>query len=92
MKLALAFALLAAPAFAQPIVVAPDGRYLGNLSANQFDPNSISNPHGRYGSPFSPNSVNNPYGQYGSRYSNQSARNPYATQPPRVVYPTRRGW
>ena len=54
-----------------PIIVAPDGTYLGNLNANRYDPNSIANPYGQYGSPYSPNSVNNPYGTYGNRYSPQ---------------------
>jgi hypothetical protein len=56
---------------------APNGTYLGELNRNQYDPNSISNPYGRYGSPYSPNSINNPYGTYGSPYSPQSPNNPY---------------
>jgi hypothetical protein len=60
------------------------GKYLGNLSANQYDPNSVSNPYGRYGSEYSADSINNPYGQYGSRYSNDSPNNPYATNPPAI--------
>src|SRR5208282_5270763 len=51
--------------------------YHGNLSANPFDPNSTSNPYGRYGSPLSPDSINNPYGRYGSPYSPDSPNNPY---------------
>ena len=79
-RLALAAALLlaATPAFAQsPQIYAPDGTYLGNLNSNRFDPNSVSNPFGQYGSRFSPNSINNPFGQYGSPFSPNSARNPY---------------
>jgi hypothetical protein len=60
------------------------GKYLGNLSANPYDPNSVSNPYGRYGSSYSADSINNPYGQYGSRYSNDSANNPYATNAPGI--------
>jgi hypothetical protein len=60
------------------------GKYLGNLTANQYDSNSVSNPYGRYGSEYSPDSINNPYGQYGSRYSNDSPNNPYATNPPAI--------
>ena len=52
--------------------------YHGNLSAvNPFDPNSTSNPYGRYGSPLSPDSMNSPYGRYGSPYSPDSPNNPY---------------
>lgn len=41
------------------------GEYRGRLSTNELDPESISNPLGRYGSEVSPNSVNSPYG-YGN--------------------------
>jgi hypothetical protein len=80
---------MAASAVAQsPILVDPQtGRYLGNLNSNQYDPNSVANPYGRYGSEYSPDSINNPYGQYGSPYSPNSARNPYATNPPIIVAP-----
>ena len=56
---------------------------LGNLSANPYAPDSISNPYGA-GSIYAPNSINNPYGKYGSPYSNQSANNPYATDAPKL--------
>ncbi len=67
-------------------VIAQDGQYLGRLNANRYDPESVSNPYGAYGSKYSPTSINNPYSAYGSPYSNTSARNPYASQPPVVVY------
>lgn len=57
--------------------------YLGDLSTNKFDPNSITNPFGA-GSPYSSNSVTNKFGLYGSPFSNQSATNPYATDAPRL--------
>ena len=75
----LASLILATPATAQgidmrtdrnsPKIIAPDGTYRGNLNNNRFDPNSISNPYGRYGNPYSPDSVNNPYSPYGNPYS-----------------------
>lgn len=34
------------------------GKYLDNLSASPYDPNSTSNPHGQYGSKYSPDSIN----------------------------------
>ena len=61
------------------------GRYLGNLSANQNDPDSVSNPHGRYGSKDSEDSINNPDGKYGNSKSNDSLNNPYATNAPIVL-------
>ena len=67
-------------------IYAKDGTYLGKLNSNRYDPESVSNPYGRYGSRHSPTSINNPYSVYGSRYSSQSARNPYTTTPPVVIY------
>ena len=86
--------LLGATATAQaqsPQLYSPDGTYLGNLNNNQYDPNSVANPYGRYGSSHSPNSINNPYGRYGSPYSPYSARNPYATNPPYAQAPNSLG-
>lgn len=51
------------------------GAYRGQLNSNRYDPNSVSNPYGKYGSEYSPDSVNNPYGA-GSRYGD-SPNNPY---------------
>jgi len=70
-----------------PSLVGEDGTYLGTLSSNPYDPNSVSNPYGRYGSRYSPDSINNPYGLYGSPYSSYSATNPYTTQAPKIVNP-----
>lgn len=70
-----------------PFLVAPDGTFLGNLSSNPFDPNSVNNPYGIYGNPNSANSIKNPNGIYGSPYSPNSVTNPYAPSgmAPRVV-------
>jgi hypothetical protein len=82
--------ILPAIAFAGPPgIYAPDGTYLGNLSSNPYDPNSVSNPYGQYGSPYSPYSINNPYGQYGSPYSPNSPNNPYAVGGQRPPQPYR---
>lgn len=66
-----------------PRIYAEDGTYLGKLSANRYDPESISNPYGRYGSKYG-NNLMNPYSIYGSRYSSQSWKNPYTTTAPKV--------
>lgn len=69
-----------------PILVDPStGKYLGNLNSNQYDPNSVSNQFGRYGSQYSPDSINNEFGQYGSRYSNDSATNSYGNNAPIII-------
>ena len=84
---ALTFILFSAVAnTAPPILVDQQtGKYLGNLSANPYDPNSTSNPYGKYGSEYSADSINNPYGKYGSQYSNDSPNNPYATNSPAIM-------
>lgn len=70
-----------------PILVDPQtGKYLGNLSSNQFDPNSVNNPFGRYGSEFSPDSINNQFGEYGSQFSPNSINNQFATGAPVIVH------
>ena len=61
-----------------PMLFDSNGAYRGNLSANRYDPNSISNPYGPYGSRFSPTSVHNPYGA-GSRFLPDSPLNPFGT-------------
>lgn len=52
------------------------GNYRGKLSNNPYDPDSVSNPYGRYGNPYSPDSINNPYGA-GNPYKSDSPNNPY---------------
>lgn len=57
---------------------ADDGTYLGELNSNEYDPNSVSNPYGKYGNPYNADSINNPYGKYGNPYSPDSINNPYS--------------
>jgi len=38
-----------ANAWGGPRLYSADGKYLGNLNDNPYDPNSVSNPYGRYG-------------------------------------------
>jgi hypothetical protein len=71
-----------------PILVdSQSGKYLGTLSSNPYDQDSVSNPYGQYGSQYSQDSINNPYGEYGSPYSDKSINNPYATNPPIILDP-----
>jgi len=70
-----------------PILVEPTtGKYLGNLSGNQFDPDSVNNRFGRYGSEFSPDSINNRFGRYGSQFSPDSVNNQFATGAPVILH------
>jgi hypothetical protein len=63
---------------AAPSTSSHHGEYRGCLNCSRYDPNSVQNPYGRYGSPYSPDSLTNPYGA-GNRYAPDSPRNPYGT-------------
>jgi hypothetical protein len=52
-----------APSYNQGAQLYSNGQYAGNVNNNRYDPNSIANPYGQYGSQYSPSSVNNPYSQ-----------------------------
>ena len=86
------FIIFSSSSFASsPILVDPStGKFLGTLSTNPDDPNSVSNHQGRYGSQHSKDSINNPTGDYGSPYSDKSIHNPYAQKPPIIIYPDRK--
>ena len=44
--LAIALVLISSQAFAEsPYLVSPDGKFLGNLNSNRYDPDSVSNPY-----------------------------------------------
>jgi hypothetical protein len=67
--------------------VSGSAEFLGCLNCSEYDPDSIWNPYGRYGSPYSPyspDSLHNPYGQYGNPYSPKSPKNPYSTDGPKI--------
>lgn len=53
-----------------PKIFDSEGNYKGKLSTNPYDPDSVSNPYGRFGNRFSPDSINNPYGA-GNPYTNK---------------------
>ncbi len=59
--------------------------YLGKLTTNTYDSDSIWNTYGKYGSQYQANSIWNTYGKYGSQYSATSAFNEYAVTPPKIV-------
>jgi hypothetical protein len=72
-----------AQTFAQsPAIISPEGRFLGNLNANEYDPDSIANPEGIFGSEFSPWSINNPDSLVGSPNYPFSATSPYSVGEP----------
>lgn len=66
------------------VIVGADDTFLGVISRNQRDEDSIGNPWGRFGSPWSPYSIWNPDGRWGSRSARNSPWNASASRPPRV--------
>ena len=59
--------------------------FLGCLNCGRYDPASVCNKYGSYGSRFGSTSIWNRFGSYGSRFSSQSPWNKFATDPPVVV-------
>jgi hypothetical protein len=67
------------------LIVANDGQFLGLISLNKYDQNSISNIYGEYGSKYSATSIFNRYNNYGSIYSYLSPFNQYTNTPPQIM-------
>lgn len=59
--------------------------FLGKITTNKYDSESISNSYGDYGSRYSSTSIFNNYSKYGSDYSRYSAFNEHASHPPLIV-------
>jgi hypothetical protein len=59
--------------------------FLGTLSTNVYDSDSIFNKFGSYGSEFGANSIWNKFGNYGSEFSSDSAFNKFSSSPPLLV-------
>lgn len=67
-------------------VYSNDGKeFLGTLSTNVYDRESIFNKYGPYGSEFEANSIWNKFGDYGSEFSLDSAFNEFTSSPPILV-------
>jgi hypothetical protein len=67
-------------------IIAADGTYLGKISRNTMDADSITNRFGNYGSPYSSRSILSQYGTYGSEWSSHSPFNRYTRKPPKIVF------
>lgn len=68
----------------ESFLVAADGQFLGILSSNKFQSESVMNEYGTYGSKYSSTSIFNKYCNYGSQYSQLSPFNQYTSTPPRI--------
>lgn len=66
-------------------LLADDGTYLGRISSNKYDSDSVCNRYGEYGSKYASTSVRNKYGTYGSAYSGSSAYDKYTSTPPAII-------
>lgn len=73
-------------------IFAADGKYLGKITSNRFDQDSIGNQFGSYGSQYSQTSIFNTYGPYGGDFSSTSAFNQFATSPPIIYLNGRAQW
>lgn len=60
--------------------------YLGKLTSDKFDANSVFNTFGTYGSSFSADSIWNKFGTYGSEFSSVSAFNDFSSKPPVIMF------
>lgn len=69
-----------------------DGRFLGKITSNRFDQDSIGNQFGPYGSPYSATSIFNTFGAYGSQFSSTSPFNQSASTPPIIAVNGRPQW
>jgi len=66
------------------ILIANDNQFLGKISKNKFDSDSINNQFGTYGSEFSLYSIFNQFGTYGSEFSSLSPFNKFTSTPPKI--------
>jgi hypothetical protein len=66
------------------VLVADDGQYLGLISCNGYDADSIFNSFGTYGSPFSSRSIWNEFGRYGGEFGRYSPFNRFTSTPPYI--------
>lgn len=62
-----------------------DYTFLGKLTTNIYDSDSIYNEYGTYGSKYSTKSIWNDYSNYGGEYSSYSPFNSYSLNPPYIV-------
>ena len=69
----------------ESFLLAQDGQFLGILSSNKYQLDSIMNEYGSYGSKYSSTSIFNQYSKYGSSYGFYSPFNPYTSTPPQII-------
>jgi hypothetical protein len=65
-------------------IMADDGEFLGKITANDYDSQSILNDYGRFGGKYSSTSIFNDYGRYGGEFARMSPFNLSSSTPPRI--------
>ena len=68
----------------ESFIEAADGTFLGKLSPNKFDRESIFNGYGPYGNPYSQTSIFNKFSNYGNQFSKLSPFNSFTGTPPKL--------
>lgn len=68
----------------ESFIEAADGVFLGKLTSNRLDQESIFNQFGPYGSQFSQTSVFNKFSNYGNQFSSLSPFNNFTQTPPKL--------
>lgn len=68
----------------ESFLVAADGQFLGQLSSNKYQLESVMNEYGSYGSIYSTTSIFNQYSAYGSPFNTLSPFNQYSQTPPKI--------
>ena len=61
------------------------GAFLGKISRNKYDRESLANEYGA-GSKYKTDGLFNEYGKFGGRYQLNSAFNSYSQTPPKILY------
>ena len=66
-------------------LIGGDGVFLGTVSKNRFDINSMGNQFGNYGSRYSQTSIFNSFSPYGNKFSPLSPFNSFSQTPPKFI-------
>lgn len=68
----------------ESFIEAADGTFLGKLSPNKLDQESVFNEFGLYGNKFSQQSVFNKFSVYGNQFNTNSPFNQFSNNPPKL--------
>jgi flagellar motility protein MotE (MotC chaperone) len=67
-------------------LISQDNKYLGLLSSDVYERDSICNSSGKYGNQYDSNSIHNQFGSYGSEFSSDSPYSEHGQSPPVIVF------